>query len=520
MYAPIQFSDQTERLVRWVEDTDPDDIIEQTLNRLRGGLAPHELLRAAALGLVRSTELPASHHGGAVHPISGLRGCYGTAERLEGEISYLPLIQHVALCNHHIHSPHMGPYIMPKLEPMDGSLDAPYQTFHDIESSIIHMGNSGVKGRDGKGNRDATIKAFLNNLESQRPVAAEQCCLWLIDHESAETVLDAMLPSLIARNHMDDHYFLYPMLTCRALDCIGREWSSVLMRPVVRYQARNAIDLSEGASFHFSQIEDALKEYRLLDIEISEHTGDHETETIGELGLLIGTTRPFSAHIELIAQALAKGLSLEGAGEALSIGASTIFTSTTYGNPMDSHLHTGVNARRYLLGLETVSLRNKLLALLSGVTGPECTVSEGMMDLTTDAGSGLSIDRPAGSESDLIEAVSECIESQPRADWRASSRVDKLPLPEAATTAMNLVRHYENQGYAPMRLFNRLGEHVSRDDFTELHSIKQHQAIVDEFNTTREPFRAVHLVAATKSAVVVRSGREQTVYDSVRELLH
>ena len=517
MYTPLQFSDEIEQQVRWVEDTDPGAIIEQTLNRLRDGLSPRDLLRAAALALVRSTELPASHHGGAVHPINGLRGCFKTSERLPGELSYLPLIQHVALCNHHIHSPHMGPYIMPELEPMDGTIDAAYDTFHDTESSIIHMGNSAVDREKGRGSRETTVAAFLNNMHLQRPVAAEQCCLWLIDRESPETVLDAMLPTMVARNHMDDHYFLYPMLNARALDCIGREWSHVLMRPVVRYQARNAIDLSHGASFQFSQIEDALNEYRLLDIEIPEQTGDHETEAIGELGSLIGATQPFSKHIELIAKALANGLSLQGTGEALSIGASTIFVNSSYGNPMDAHLHTGVNTRRYLLGLSGVSLRNKLLALLSGITGPECTISETMLE-------SVESDPPTpGSEpteAELINAITECIEGQPQADWRASHAVDKLPLATEAKTAMAMARRYANEGYQAMRLFSRLGELVSRDDFTELHTIKQHQAIVDEFNTTREALRTVHLVAAAKSTTVARSGREQTVYDTVSELLH
>ena len=517
MYTPLQFSDEIEQQVRWVEDTDPGAIIEQTLNRLRDGLGARDVLRAAALALVRSTELPASHHGGAVHPINGLRGCFKTSERLSGELSYLPLIQHVALCNHHIHSPHMGPYIMPELEPMDGSIDAAYETFHDIESSIIHMGKSTADTDNGRGSREATLKAFMNNLHLQRPVAAEQCCLWLIDRESPETVLDAMLPTMVARNHMDDHYFLYPMLNARALDCIGREWSRVLMRPVVRYQARNAIDLSDGASFQFSQIEDALKEFRLLDIELPEQTGDHETEAIGELGSQIGSTKPFSKHIELIAKALANGLSLQGAGEALSIGVSTIFENSSYGNPMDAHLHTGVNTRRYLLGLTGVSRRNKLLSLLSGITGPECTISESMLD---SVGSEPPANKSQRTEAELIEAITECIEGQPQADWRASHAVHELPLAPEAKTAMAMARRYANEGHDPMRLFARLGELVARDDFTELHTIKQHQAMVDEFNTTREAFRTVHLVAAAKSASVARAGREQTVYDSVRELLH
>ena len=148
MYTPLQFSDEIEQQVRWVEDTDPGAIIEQTLNRLRDGLGARDVLRAAALALVRSTELPASHHGGAVHPINGLRGCFKTSERLSGELSYLPLIQHVALCNHHIHSPHMGPYIMPELEPMDGSIDAAYETFHD--NRVEHHPYGKIDGRHGQ----------------------------------------------------------------------------------------------------------------------------------------------------------------------------------------------------------------------------------------------------------------------------------------------------------------------------------------------------------------------------------
>ena len=42
----------------------------------------------------------------------------------------------------------------------------------------------------------------------------------------------------------------------------------------------------------------------------------------------------------MIAQALADGLSIEGAGEALSIGAAGLFMRSLTGNPMDVHLHT------------------------------------------------------------------------------------------------------------------------------------------------------------------------------------
>ncbi|MCH8087943.1 MAG: hypothetical protein IIC81_08850, partial [Chloroflexi bacterium] len=56
-------------------------------------------------------------------------------------------------------------------------------------------------------------------------------------------------------------------------------------------------------------------------------------------------------------------------------------------------------------------------------------------------------------------------------------------------------------------------------DFTELHGIKHHQAIFDEFCDTREPFRWLHLVAAVKSAAVLEGGKEQKIYGQTRELL-
>ena len=56
-----------------------------------------------------------------------------------------------------------------------------------------------------------------------------------------------------------------------------------------------------------------------------------------------------------MAEALAEGLSLDGAGEALSIGAAGLFLRSLTGNPMDVHLHTSANLRRYLLRLDGVT---------------------------------------------------------------------------------------------------------------------------------------------------------------------
>lgn len=151
--------------MRFVEETPSDQIIQQTISKLRVGLDSTTLLKASALAVARSTELLAGHHGGAVHSISGLHVCLRTSQRLHGEAGYLPLIQHVTVCNHHIHSPHMGPYIMPRLQPRGGSVDTAYEVVHEIESSIVHLGKLGTSKHDcGSGLRRHKIIRAIGGL--------------------------------------------------------------------------------------------------------------------------------------------------------------------------------------------------------------------------------------------------------------------------------------------------------------------------------------------------------------------
>ena len=52
-----------------------------------------------------------------------------------------------------------------------------------------------------------------------------------------------------------------------------------------------------------------------------------------------------------------------------------------------------------------------------------------------------------------------------------------------------------------------------------MHSLKHFQAIADEYETTREPFRWLHMVAAAKSAAIIHLGREHGIYQQAKELL-
>ena len=111
------------------------------------------------------------------------------------------------------------------------------------------------------------------------------------------------------------------------------------------------------------------------------------------------------------------------------------------------------------------------------------------------------------------------IYQQPPTDW---SKVTNLGLmravPEVKGT-VNLAQQYVNYGYDPQVLMKRLGEIVCHDSFTEMHAFKHHQAIVEEFYATREPWRWMHLVSGAQAAAI-SFGKNMEIYEEALELLH
>jgi len=244
-----------------------------------------------------------------------------------------------------------------------------------------------------------------------------------------------------------------------------------------------------------------------------------ETERIGELGMERAQYASYFDTIEPIARALADGLSLEGVGEAVSIGAAASYLSTSYGNPMDAHLHTGISNRRYVLRQQGVSLKNKLLGLLTEFTGPEVLLGARKFDWGCNIEPDSTASLPDRSQDQLLEAIVKSIDGQPLIKWaELVSPANTVP-PEEVKETVALARQYAEKGFEPEPYFNRLAEIACRDDYTEMHSLKHFQAIVDEYYTTREPFRWVHLASAAKSAAIIQLGREHSVYRKAKEVI-
>jgi hypothetical protein len=291
------------------------------------------------------------------------------------------------------------------------------------------------------------------------------------------------------------------------------------MRPVVRFVTRSPVLPLNPIPSPLPAIEALIEEHQLLNRILRQRSGEDETAAIGRLGKALGRVDVYADIPRLMAEALADGLSLEGGGEALSIGAAGLFLRSLTGNPMDVHLHTSVNLRRYLLRLDGLSIRNKLLLLLTWHTGPEIRSTQMRMEPAPQPDLAAVAALPPRTQEDLLDAITHSIYHQPPTDW---SKVANLGLmravPEVKET-VNLAQQYVQCGYDPQVFIARLAEIVCHDNFTEMHAFKHHQAIVEEFHATREPWRWMHLVCGAQAAAI-SFGKNMTIYEEYLELLH
>jgi len=505
MQTRVQYSETFEPLVQFIEETPRSEILDRTLEKLRAGVPPETMLMASALAVTRSSDLPPGHHGGPLHPVAGLYAITNLVNRLEGEQKFLPILQHVALSNKHINDPGMGPYTLLDFKPMDANGGAMTK-----EEYLAADGTGEVSHANGV---EATKAAFLNAVNRGESNKADHYFLWLWQNVPHIEAFDLLMSVAIPKNALDDHYFIYPANTWRALEMYGKENLAVLMRPAVRYVTRFPTPRA------MPEIDTLIEEHQLLSRILRQRTGDDETAAVGQLGEAIGACDDYNEIPKMLAQALADGLSLEGAGEALSIGAAGLFLRSLTGNPMDVHLHTSANLRRYLLRLDGLSMRNKLGVLLLWHTGPEVKSTQFRMEPTPQPDMAAVAALPHRSQDELLDAIAESIYTQPPTDWATVSNLGRMrAVPEVKHT-VNLAQQYVQLRYDPEALIKRLAEIVCHDSFTEMHAFKHHNAIVEEFYNTREPWRWMHLVSGAQAAAI-SFGKNMEVYEGALDLLH
>jgi hypothetical protein len=482
----VQYPAEIEPLVQFIEDTPPMDIIDETLKKLRAGVPTETMLTASALAVTRSSDLPPGHHGGPLHPLAGLYAVSKLVARLEGEDKFLPVVQHVALSNKHVNAPETSPYQLLEFAPLK---------FADFE---------------------AAKKAFLLACSRGESLKADHIYEWIWDNAEPIEAFDLLMSIAIPKNNVDDHYFVFPGYLWRSFEAgvLDKQYLKLLMRPTVRYAARFPIAPAQP------ELDSLIKDMKLMERVTRQETGDDETIAVGRLGKNIGQVEEFAEIPVMMASALAKGLSLDGAGEALSIGAAGLFTRSLGGNPMDVHLHTSINLRRYLIGLPGLALRSKLLLLMNWHLGPEIRSTQMRMEPPGSQPDMAAVKAlPPRSQEALLDAITHSIYTQPPTDWSTVSNLGLMrAVPEVKHTLELAVQYVENR-YDPDALIARLAEIVCHDNFTEMHAFKHHNAIVEEYRNTREPWRWMHLVAGCQAAAI-SFGKNMAVYEEYLDLLH
>jgi hypothetical protein len=483
----VRYPNHIEPLVQFIEDTPPSEILDRTLEKLRSGVPTEVMLEASALAVTRSSDLPPGHHGGPLHPLAGLYALSNLVKRLEdaGEDRFIPVVQHVALSNKHINDPVTSPFQLLDFAPLE---------FADF---------------------DAAKAAFLTACSRGESNKADHIFQWLWQNVPPIQAFDLLMSIAIPKNNIDDHYFVFPGYAWRSLETgvLDTQYLSLLMRPSVRYAARFPVAPPTP------ELDALIRDNKLMERVTRQETGDDETIAIGRLGKAIGQVEEFSDIPVMMATALGKGLSLDGAGEALSIGAASLFLRSLGGNPMDVHLHTSVNLRRYLVRLEGLSLRNKLLLLLNWHLGPEIRSTQTRMEPPPQPDMQAVAALPPRSQAELLDAIQHSVYNQPPTDWSQVSNLGLMrAVPEVKET-VNLATQYMQNGYDPQALIARLAEIVCHDNFTEMHAFKHHNAVVEEYANTRDPWRWMHLVCGAQAAAI-SFGKNMAVYEQYLDLLH
>ncbi len=484
MARRVTYPDHIEPLVQFVEDTPPEHIVARVHDKLGAGTSTKDMLLASALAVVRSSDLPPGHHGGPLHPLAGLHAVRHIAARLPGEYARLPVIQNVAVANKHIHSPAMGPYMLADAQPVSEG--------DSVEATLASF-------------RQAAGRGVYN--------ACDHYFLYLLEHLSPIEVLGHLLEVAIPKNQLDDHYFLFPVFTWRALEYFGWEYARYIGRAPVRYVTRPTMP----ASLH--DVDVLISKHELLERDLRAETGPDETAAITALADEIGRCNDFAEVPGMLACALADGLSLEGVGEGLSVGGSTLFLRSQTGNPMDVHINTGANTRRYLLRQPELPRQIKLQALLVWNTGPEVRMAQRMLAPDVQPEPERVASLPFHGQDELLDEIETLIGRLPVGERLPAANLATWRSTDEVKQAAAIAQQYADLGYAPDPLIAMLGKIACRDNFTEMHALKHHQATYEEFHATRPSLRWRHLVAAVQAAAISH-GRIQDVWEHAAEVMH
>jgi hypothetical protein len=116
---------------------------------------------------------------------------------------------------------------------------------------------------------------------------------------------------------------------------------------------------------------------------------------------------------------------------------------------MEVHPAHSIDLRRYLLRLDGISLKNKLLLRLTWQSGPEIRSTAGRMSPTRSPIWTRSPRCRSAATRKLLDAIRHSIYTQPPTDWSTVTNLGMMrAVPEVEET-VNLATQYMKSGYDP-----------------------------------------------------------------------
>ena len=329
----------------------------------------------------------------------------------------LPVIQNVAVANKHIHSPAMGPYLLADARPVSENDDV-----------------------------EATVKAFRTAVSRGVYNACDHYFLYLLERLSPMQMLELLLEVGMPRTSSTT--------TTSCSRCsrggpsstsAGSTRSTSAGRPCATSRARPSRRRS-------LDVDELIRKHELLERDLRAKTGEDETAAITALADEIGRCNDFGEIPEMLARALGGGVSLEGVGEGLSVGGSTLLPALADGQP-DGRAH---QHRRQYPALSAaqpdLSRRIKLQALLVWNTGPEVRMAQRMLARDVQPEPERVASLPSRTQDELLEEIESFIGRLPvgerlpaanLATWRSTDEVKQVGRAGPAV---------RRRGYAPEAL--------------------------------------------------------------------
>jgi len=126
---------------------------------------------------------------------------------------------------------------------------------------------------------------------------------------------------------------------------------------------------------------------------------------------------------------------------------------------------------------------------------------------------------PSHTQDELLEEIESLISRLPVGERLPTAGLASWRSTDEVKHAAALAQQYADRGYAPESLIGMIGKIACRDNFTEMHAFKHHQATYEEFYATRPSLRWRHLVAAVQASAISH-GRIQDVFEHAAEVMH